>query len=272
MVSRKRRIVLGGLVVAHVVGVTLLAWLIKFDFESNVAESLFAALTQVQIGLLATWAGLSTVKWPSRLFGAMVGATWLMGLVAEVSDGHLWLSRWLLCVVAAVVPLLMILAVLAPVRFGGLTLCRSSSADAVKAVGRPQFSIRCLLVLTAAVAIALFIYDVTGRIHPYLPELLLFYTRFVPITLAAIWATLMARLSVWRFCAVVSSWLLVGFFPYPVLTIIRNWGDDILWQIPSAFFFVAPLATFLHTTILLASLLVVRRCGYRLVRTTTDGA
>jgi len=175
MESRQRQLVLGGLVVAHVVGGVVAACFVKLG--PNIAWFIFTGLIQTQVGLLATWAGLSTMKWPWRLLGTMIGASWLSGLIAVVQVWPYTLRSLPASLLQVALPLFLILVVLVPVRLGGLTLRLTSSAGTDKAVGGTQFSIQTLLVLTATVAVALAIYDVTSRISVLHQQAALFSIR-----------------------------------------------------------------------------------------------
>jgi hypothetical protein len=246
------------LVVAHIVaGLTgaIAAYFSSPDF----LRAAFVGIVFSQTSLLGIWGGLGTNPWWSRLIGVVVGVSYL-GLLLEFDPFGLDLETY----TVVVLPTTCVVMPLLVVRFFRIALRLDSSP--VVSMGRIQFSIRHLMVLTLAVACLLAIghsverfairIDETpdGVVWNQLDELV--YEWLWPAVLGVLgvlplWFVLATKQPVVFSVGLVFVGACAG---YPVG---RFYGDSKI---------LAMAVTVTEMMAVVVSLLVVRSCGYRLVR------
>ncbi|MAD81308.1 MAG: hypothetical protein QGF59_14925 [Pirellulaceae bacterium] len=214
--------------------------------------AIYVGLFFSQTSLLGIWGGLATLGWPIRLVGVTIGLAYL-GPQFCFSLGN-WGSELLLLVFLSTV---VVAGVMLVVRWFMARLERTAMAtNSVSAEGL-QFSIRHLMLLTFVIGCILGI----GRwLQPYfqradqLAFILTLSLCFVSVGVTSVWALLGRAHLILRSCVVLFIGLLTACIP----TYSLEEGE--LW------FWITMMIV--EATVLLASLFVVRLCGFRLVRTS----
>lgn len=217
----------------------------------------FFASTLAQAFLLAVWGAASPAPSWVRLAGLVAGAIYLEALF----PGDLRREFLGICTLTIAVASASLLVV----RWIGLCLNRRADPGrlARPEAGGPRFSIRGLMLFTAAVALL----SAGARALRETPTHFLILTAvwglcFVSVGLVSVWAALGRARPAWRSPVVlILSPVLGAFFALAADAQRAEWVYIILTML-------------LYAAALLGSLLVVRSCGYRLVgrRTPTPDA
>jgi hypothetical protein len=271
MTDRQRRTRIGVLIGAHLVlgmVVAPLAMLYPQLQNETWISVLYLGFVCTEILLVGIWLGLSAARWRTKLGGLLVGAIWLGGLsVAPVPFRSFNGAPILLVLVG--VPLLVVAASCALCR---RTFAKLECRDRWKS--RPvseelQFSLRSLIGLTVIISALLGLARCVRWIDPgaeFMVVILMFALTALLATGMLVWASLGLGLAFVRVPIVLAAMTLLGLLPpysmeYSALRYI-------VW--PSLMAVVAACTA--------GSLLVIRSCGYRLVRlrsevdTPTDSA
>ena len=245
---------IGLLVAGHFIGQLAFASSIYYDGPHSLAPIIgLFALVLAEAGLLGIWAALGTNQPAWRLLVVLAATAYLCALISaalKVDNLDKLVSAFLVVELPTTAIFLVLIGLQHRLRFGQL----ASASEGF------QFSIRQLLVATGIAAGLLAL----GRGLGHLPtnwHITVFFATVVPYVVAVELATLWGALGVGRplprLLVVLPMAFVVGtmppFFldnPHPDRT------DFIAW---SSFMG-------LQATILAASLLVVRSCGWRLVR------
>jgi hypothetical protein len=202
-----------------------------------------------QIGLLGVWGGLAMQGPSIRLVGVAIG---LVYLAAQYCFS---VNNWeLLSLLFVFLPTVTVAGAMLLVRGFVAKLQRPATATISPPVEGLQFSIRQMMLFTLVVGCLLGIVRCLQPRHQDNPTLL-FATILlccVSIAVTAVWAMLGQAPPIRRVCAVSLLGLLLGCISY----LTAKGGE--LW---------AWIATMMvAATVVLASLLIVRQCGFRLVR------
>ena len=243
------------LVVVHAIaGIALSGWAalegaIPFVFSYILLVPPFA-LAFCQSSLLAFWAALSHAAIWKRVVGLIAGAFALETLLALGLQGDTYLFMPTMATG-------LVTAALAIVRIWRAELLSSGGQPSQSNRQGLQFSIRSLMLFTLVVAVLITAgkqMRQAGWSGPTLLFMSFWMLCFAVTNLAAVWAA-MGLGSPWLKCGAVSLLSLA-------IALTFSWcagvsGDD--W------FHVTAIMV-LEIVLLLASLLVVRSCGYRLVR------
>jgi len=254
-IKRPRRLHLRWLVLAHVaIGLStgiLVAWT-RSPSKPNLVATVFVGIVFCQASLVGIWGGLGMSSRWNRLLGVMLGMGYL-GLLMDLclvgyltSDSHFIVSL-------ATLP---VAGVLLIVRCFGVRICLTTVTKV--AAHRNQFSIRQLLILTFAVACLM---SLVKWLEPHLlpvtnPFLLALNGLFrATVGLLLVWPVLGTRRPILPSTIAVAiaaglGLCLLTWFPPFAWTVVPWWMTVISVEALS----------------LVASLLVVRSCGYRLVR------
>jgi hypothetical protein len=212
--------------------------------------TLFIGLHFSQMGLIGLWAGLGGSPLWLRSTGSLVGLFYLWLILCFAVGFFLWENAILVAASTMTVAVLLFC-----VRWRGWTVRHPSSLPPSRI--EFQFSIRHLMLLTLAVAIILAIGRWVGvksfRFSLDLwTAILLFSVTIAFLTLVSIWGTLGEPRWLVRGGVTLAAGLAIGF------GIDRFFGETRPW-----FYTIAILILTISLTV---SLLVVRSCGYRLVR------
>jgi len=209
---------------------------------------IFAGLIFAQGSLLGIWASLGMNPWWGRLAGLLIGCVCL-GVGAGIGLDELDESIFY----PFALPGIMVATVLTIFRC--FKYCIDFPTNEHDANANLQFGIRHLLIMTVVVAVILAI----GRsLKLSLPDNHLFVLTVVIASAQALvgvlspWAMLRERLLVVRGAILLA------------VAAVAGWGTARILTQPSAAFWISIALT--EATVLIASLLVVRRCGYRLMR------
>lgn len=266
MVSPKLKI--GLLLAVHLaVGIPLscAAYVLRLGFET--AGAVFWAVVLAETGLLGIWGAFGATR-PIWRIPVVLAATTCLGVVtaaAERSRDEIDMA----VVVAVALPAMVVFVVLCILRYGRrkLQLLPSSSWPATSEGF--QFTLRHLLLVTAVVAVVFGIGQGTRAIPT--PDLydgswvmlfILIVNRGlspIAVDLATLWAALGNGRPARRLAVVVPAAFGLGLLP-PLFLQGSGWRDFVGWSFIIGF----------QATITAASLLVIRSCGWRLVRTAAE--
>jgi hypothetical protein len=215
----------------------------------------YIGLFFAQTSLVGIWGGLATVGCPVRMVGVAVGIGYLLPQMC------LSLGDWNRILVSLVVlPTLVVTVVMLVVRRCLARLDRTVVATISENTEGLQFTIRHLLLLTLVVSLILAL----GRwLQPYFPHskdlavVLIVSLCFVSVGVTSVWAMLGRTHIVLRSCVVLFIGAAAACIP-PSSLVRGSWG-------------LGPWITLMtvQVFVLLASLFVVRRCGFRLVRVSS---
>ena len=238
-----------GLLVAHLVcgGVSACT---SADMPA-VSSAIFMALMFCQLSLLGLWAGLGRSHWLLRL-GAFPAGTAGLAFLLGWGIGELRMPT--VYIVGVIGGGVLVPACVVRWLSGAIADEARPAADAPP---RLQFTIRQLLLLTLAVACALTAGKWVIRLfEPYargeLPKLTTFALCFSTMAFPCLWALLGCGHLARRLPVALS---LAGFVGYgPRYFLQSGTGENEFWL----------SVTLLQTTLVMLSLYVVRRCGYRL--------
>ncbi len=261
MISSKTKI--GLLLAAHVVAGLLLAWANQDNGPGNSPAfvGLFA-LVFAQAGLLGIWGALGTSGSLWRLPAVFATTGYLCALaITAIGAWHerLVLVEASLFVALPAVAVFLVLSILRHSRYK-VHLERPT----LPASRGGQFTIRHLLLATAAVAIVLAIGRELRTVSPGdgIERECLIVTCITlcvfTVDLAVLWGTLGIKWPTPRLAIVLPSAFVTGVIPTFFLeTLLRlDWKDHVTWSCIMG----------LQATSMAASLLVIRSCGWRLVR------
>ncbi len=238
------------LVVAHVaVGVFASAWENSVGITTDLARGALSGLWFAQNGLLGIWCGLGTSRHWKRLVGGIIGAI-VIHRMAGIGNGNLSMFSLVFLLVATAfvaTPLLFTRSSHTMIHMDGLSSNR---------VNRLQFSIRQLLLMTFVVACVVALGKV---VQPHIPP-------WLSLVNLAVYAGLFIL------CCVVPAWLILATkrpVPYGV-GMVAMAACAGYWPRLSSILGVTVSGMIAFTTtgmsVAVVSLLLVRRCGYRLVR------
>jgi len=219
--------------------------------QPDTLNAIFSGIVFGQVSLLGIWVGMASNPWYIRLAGAALGSGCVCIPIWFREGGSSYLS--ILTLVFLTGCTLAVAAVLLIARCLRIRIVRQTVP--VSAAGRLQFAIRDLMILTMVVACvtACGKWLLTVEFTPFEAGLLaLIYLPFITIGVLSVWPALSARRPL---------------LPCGVFVVIAG-GVGMCFNA-----FGLPMATAYWVTItsaealsLVASLLVVRSCGYRLVR------
>jgi hypothetical protein len=214
---------------------------------------LAVALLHCQSCLLAFWAAMSQSPLWKRLLG-LCGGTGYLWVFAKLARTGFSLFDGLSI---STVPTVIVAVVLLVFRFSKVELRRDADDATYGDRHGLQFSIRGLMLLTFAVALltaaATGLRNV-GPAYDYVRDQSAFSVCFVVVGLASPWATLRTGLPITSTVAV------------PIVSLLLRWSITYGQIETTAERHFDYGITLLHALTLLASLLVVRSCGYRLVK------
>jgi hypothetical protein len=238
------------LVVAHVaVGVFASAWENSVGITTDLARGALSGLWFGQNGLLGIWCGLGTSRHWKRLVGGIIGVI-VIHRMAGIGNGDLSMQSLVILLVATAfvaTPLLITRSFHTMIHMDGLPSNRAN---------RLQFSIRQLLLMTFMVACVVALGKV---VQPHIPP-------WLSLVYIAVFAGLFIL------CGVVPAWLMLA-SKRPV-----SYGIGLVAMAACAGYYlglsrylgmtVSGMIAFVATSmsVVVVSLLVVRRCGYRLVQ------
>jgi len=249
MASMNCTIRLAILAIVHVVCGLVLGYFAE-DGPPNFFLAFYLGLFFSQTSLLGIWGGLANTAWPLRLAGVALGMTYL-GPQMCFSLNEWGFEIFLLVFLTTVA----VAGVMLVVRRFKARLARNAKGSLSTGLEGLQFSIRHLMLLTLVVACTLAI----GKwLQPYFSSvqrmayLLTISLCFVSVGVTSVWASL-GRAHLLPRCGGVFS---IGLLTASIPTYLFERGD--VW------FWTAMMIT--EVMVLLVSLLVVRRCGFRLVR------
>ena len=253
-IKRPRNRRLRWLVLAHVaIGLstgTIVA-LIGFSPPGpHLAAAVFVGVVFCQTSLLGIWCGLGTSSWWRRLLGVMAGMGYL-GLLLDFGVGEPYHDNHVIVSLATV----LVAGVLLVVRCFRVRICLTTMVTT--AVPRFQFSIRQLLILTTAVACLVSLGkwlgpDLVTVTEPFVLDL--YGLVLATVGLISIWPVFGARPPILPGIIAVAMSAGLG-FGLTRLSPHAAGMPDVWITIPSV-----------EALSLVASLLVVRSSGYRLVR------
>jgi hypothetical protein len=222
----------------------------------DLAIAVFVGIVFSQTSLLGIWGGLGTNPWWSRLIGVVVGVGSL-GLLLGVGVGERASEENYFIVSVATA---LIIGVLLVVRCFRVRICVATVDQA--AARRIQFTIRQLLVLTFAVACLV-------SLGKWLAPHLLNVNEPLMLTLIGLILATVGLLSVWPALGARHPVL-----PSLILTVVAaGVGFCFAQFLPGPPGDVASFwmtITSVEALVLVASLVVVRSWGYRLVRLPSD--
>ncbi len=267
MVSPKLKI--GLLLAGHVVAELLLAWatweILAWPTRGITAFAGFPihivglfALIFAEAGLIGVWGGLGAARLARRL-PAVIAATvylWAVLVMAMPTEGQRFSTFLIIALTAGT-----ILVVLSGLRNSRRRLRLAHLANESPASEGFQFSIRHLLLATAAVAVVMAIgrgiRTITDRQWENTLAAAIFPSCFIMVDLATLWAALGIGRPTLRLAVVVPTAFVVGMLPmYYLEGMGLSGGRFVVWSAFVGF----------QAIIMAASLLVVRSCGWRLVR------
>ena len=216
----------------------------------EILDPIYEGLFFGQIGLLGIWGGLGTHGPSIRLVGVAIGLVYLTAQYCFSVNNWEFLSLLFVFLLTVTVTGVMLVT-----RRFVAKLERPATAATTPPAEGLQFSIRQIMLFTIVVGCLLGIVRWLQPPVRHLDQPTLFATVLlccVSIAVIAAWAMLGQAHLIRRVCAVSLFALLLGCVSY------RTIRDGELW---------AWIATMMvEATVLQASLLVVRQCGFRLVR------
>ena len=242
------RLKMAWLFVGHIAVGLMAAFVAWFAGRSPTVRGFtFLGIVLGQTSLLGIWVGLGTNRWWIRLIGVVVGISYLFPLLGlgihELNGAGLFVVLMATTFVALV---------LLFVRFFRVVIHRDSRP--VASAARIQFSIRHLIILTSVVACLI---TIGKSVQPFLPHgAVSFWLPIIAVMggivgILPVWFVLATRQPVLYSVGLVAVGACAG---YCVGRIGPSEGG--LWMI----------ATAVEAIVVVASLSVVRSCGYRLVR------
>jgi hypothetical protein len=243
----RRQLAIICLVIAHLVAaVTLGACVRLFGYDSDSAVGvLFVGLAFAQAGLVGLWCALGSASWRLRLGGLIVGTGYLVVGFSFAADDNDWQTYYIFAFTVTAVT-----AGLAVLRYFRFRLVMAPHERSP--VQRLQFGIRHLLALTllTAIVVALALHLEIGLSgFDMLLLVTLITLPFIAVALAVPWAALgQARLPI-RGAVLL------------IVTAVAALGAFLLLrEIAFTWMLLA------EAVVLIATLLTVRACGYRLVK------
>jgi hypothetical protein len=221
-----------------------------FDLVYIVFVPLYYGLAFCQALLLSLWGAASSVSPPVRVAGLIAGVVYVEALFLSVEPVAPELSAITVMIATAALLVVRVLGVRL-IRFDGRSQPTPSGTEGFR------FSIRALLLVTAAVALL----SAGARALQQAPGVSALRTVcwamcVVAVGLVALWAALGLGRPLWRGPVVFALSLVVGAF---LASATEPQGAVVGWVI-------SVLIMLLYSTLLLGSLLIVRSCGYRFVR------
>jgi hypothetical protein len=249
------------------VGLQVLAGLITgamlaTDYPPAPAEAvpvLYLATTSSQCALLAIWGSVGSKRTSKRAAGLVAGTIYLWLNLAFAMGTPGALDQWLIafalvaCAIGALWASLMVTSGWRP----GFAMARDPSAD--ERASALQFSLRHIMVLVVAVAVVL----TAGRLVRATEKsdtleiaavCIVLAVCLAEASLAALWATLSQGPIIARLGVAMGLALLTGFIP------------PFYFDLAPRDYFLVMLVAIVSQAFTIATLLVARRCGYRLIR------
>jgi len=236
------------LVVGHVVVGLIGAFVAYFPGPDLVRRAAFVGIVASQTSLLGIWVGFGSDPWWKTLIGIVLGVGYLGILLGTGRSGLAPESFVIVALDTTFVAMPLLIA-----RFFRVAVRLDCSPAG--SLGRIQFTIRHLMILTFVVAC---LTTVGKWVQPYLPhggvrfELLLGTVMFGSVGVLPVWFVLATKQPVLYSVGLVAVGAGAGY----CLAKISRAGNEGIWMTAAASEAMA----------VVASLLVVRSCGYRLVR------
>ena len=231
----------------HVAAGIVVGWLPKLPTSTNISIMFYLAIIFSDSTLLGAWSVFARCRLWWRMAGLLAGLGYLVTLTSLITRREGFVFATLIGVTYAMAFCLSLVA-----RLRGIRLLRSGLDGSGLPPQEFQFSIGHLLVLTATVAITLAV----GKDYhdPRAWSIAAEYGAALAIApLMAIWGCLGTRRWWWGVPLVLIVSFLAGFIP---VVVAREAARDLWWSI----------TTLIEGVISMASLYVVRSCGYRLSR------
>jgi hypothetical protein len=262
MISSKTKI--GLLVAGHVVAGLLLAWMV-YGITHTAFVGLYA-LVFAQAGLLGIWGALGTTRPMWRLPAVVTTTAYLC--VLNITADRNW-SRWseigMRYLLMIALPTAVIFLALSRLRHSRRRLSLAHSVGLSPTAERFQFTIRHLLLTTVVVAVVLAIgrgvrafTDTESNV--FVVSLAILVPWIIIVEMASLWAALGVGRPMPRLAVVVPTAFVVGaisfYYRANVIPVPVDWK-----------MYVSESAILgLQAIITSASLLLIRSCGWRLVR------
>jgi len=254
---------IGLLVAVHVVAGLFLGWANQDNGPGNSPSFVgLYALVFAQAGLLGIWGALGTTQ-PLWRLPAVIATTGYLSALAITAEA-MWQVRYAaveltLFVAFPTAVVFLLLSILCYSRYK-LHFARPSLPNSMGG----QVTIRQLLLATAAVAVVLAIGREVRKVSPgdWIETECMIVTHvtlcLIAVDFAVSWGTLGTRRPMPRLAIILPGAFLVGVIPtYFLETLLSlDWKDHVTWSCIMGF----------QATIMAASLLVIRSCGWRLVR------
>ena len=228
---------------------------------TTIYNAIFSSILFSEASLLGIWGSLGTASWWKRLVGVVLGVIYLIALSLTPTDiGALRRHVSLFSIVSN-----SFLIIIVPTQFVVITLLIARLFDVViclnpQQTNRIHFSIRHLMVLTVLIASLL---AIGKTIQPSVYNNAFVFSHLVlPLVggivgVIPVWFVLATKQPALPCVGVVAVAAFVGY-----------------WLGRTSY--ASEVSTMIHTTIeatiIVVSLLVVRSCGYRLMRMPTDTA
>jgi hypothetical protein len=259
------------LVAVHLVLGIMPAVLFLFPQENQfvIVKGVLISISFAQIMLLSFWAGMGTSSGINRFLGGLLGiayiTTWPIfgrSLLPDYSENSLTSYFFIFSAFCLVV--FIIAGVFLLIRQRWVELLRVSDSDAPIAPTRFQYSIFHLLVITLVAAVVLGLAEsirITGaqrtawqEVALYALIIIVFLVNTVCASLATLWT---GQIGLRELLTIITA-ILLG------IVALRHSHLDYVWANMALF-----LLIFFPTLITIASLVVVRSCGYRLMPKST---
>jgi hypothetical protein len=217
----------------------------------------YMALLCSQVLLLGTWLGLSATSWWRKIVGLAAGIGWLAAL--SLAPGPPPNTSAALTLVAIHASAVFVIAVcFAFLRWRWVKLEHRSGAETLPAASDLQFSLRSLIGLTVTVALLLALGRIIQGLGEETPSLLIVAFVFALVALLAslllVWSCLGPGRIVVRGPTMLGGMMALGL-------VIPYYLGGPTWR-----FVIWPALLALIAAFTGGTLVVVRSCGYRLVR------
>jgi hypothetical protein len=245
-IDARRRII--WLVVRHAALGLAGVWVAKLAGSSpSPPVAAFVGLVFGQSSLLGIWGGLGACSWRERLIGVVTGGLCLFLMLGiGINEMNFWTFSLIGMAMSCVLMPLLI------VRCSRVVIDLDSSS--VAAAGRIQFTIRHLMILTFVIACLI---SLAKLVQPHVSRgdlfirILLLAVLFGIVGVLPVWFTLATKRPSLYGLGLVAVGAGAGYcYGWKVF------GDEKIWA----------TATATEAVTVIVSLLVVRSCGYRLVR------
>jgi len=240
------------------------------DLRLSPTATAYLSLFFAEAGLFGIWGALGPARPTWRFATMLMGLLYLavLNAVAETT-GH-DIGNFVFLLIALPTFAIVVAVILTRLRYGRRRLCLASPGYTKSLSESFQFSLRHLFVFTTVVAIvsalgrfvkAHVVGDSVGWNVVFLTAIVgIIIPAFIVVELAVIWAAMGIGRPVRRLPVVLPVSFVLGLVP-PLFLEQAGWRRYLFWSAMIG----------LQATITAASLLVVRSCGWRLVRGEPDG-